>query len=85
MSLQNHNYMKMIENNESQKNIEENKKKFYKSENEKLKKQVKEMSEQNFNLIGEVQKLRSKADKNLLKIKNENKKLKEENEKYKKC
>lgn len=84
MSLQNQNYMKMIENNESQKNIEENKKKFYKSENEKLKKQVKEMSEQNFNLIGEVQKLRSKADKNLLKIKNENKKLKEENEKYKK-
>ena len=84
ISLQNQNYMRMIENNESQKNIEENKKKFYKSENEKLKKQIKEMSEQNFNLIGEVQKLRSKADKNLLKIKNENKKLKEENEKYKK-
>ena len=84
MSLQNQNYMKMIENNESQKNIEENKKKYYKSENEKLKKQLKEMNEQNFNLIGEIQKLKSKADKNLIKIKNENKKLKEENEKYKK-
>ena len=75
MSLQNQNYMKMIENNESQKNIEENKKKYYKSENEKLKKQLKEMNEQNFNLIGEIQKLKSKADKNLIIIKNENKKL----------
>jgi hypothetical protein len=84
ISLENKNYAKIIENNESQKNIEENKKKYYKSENEKLKKQIKELSEINYNLIGEAQKLRGKTDKNLIKIKNENKKLKEENQKYKK-
>ena len=84
ISLQNKNYAKMIENNENQKSIEENKKKYFKSENEKLKKQIKELSEMNYNLIGEAQKLRGKNDKNLIKIKNENKKLKEENEKYKK-
>ena len=84
ISLQNKNYAKMIENNENQKSIEENKKKYFKSENEKLKKQIKELSEMNYNLIGEAQKLRGKNDKNLNKIKNENKKLKEENEKYKK-
>ena len=84
ISLQNKNYAKMIENNENQKSIEENKKKYFKSENEKLKKQIKELSEMNYNLIGEAQKLRGKNDKNLIKIKNENKKLKEENEKFKK-
>ena len=84
ISLQNKNYAKMIENNENQKSIEENKKKYFKSENEKLKKQIKELSEMNYNLIGEAQKLRGKNDKNLNKIKNENKKLKEENEKFKK-
>ena len=84
ITLENKNYAKIIENNESQKNIEENKKKYYKSENEKLKKQIKELSEINYNLIGEAQKLRGKTDKNLIKIKNENKKLKEENQKYKK-
>ena len=84
ISLENKNYAKIIENNESQKSIEENKKKYYKSENEKLKKQIKELSEINYNLIGEAQKLRGKTDKNLIKIKNENKKLKEENQKYKK-
>ena len=84
ISLQNKNYAKMIENNENQKSIEENKKKYFKSENEKLKKQIKELSEMNYNLIGEAQKLRGKNDTNLIKIKNENKKLKEENEKYKK-
>ena len=84
VSLQNQNYMKIIENNESQKNIEENKRKYYKGENEKLKKQIKDLSEQNYNLLGEIQKLRDKSNKALAKIKNENKKLKEENEKYKK-
>ena len=84
VSLQNQNYMKIIENNESQKNIEENKRKYYKGENEKLKKQIKDLSEQNYNLLGEIQKLRDKSKKALAKIKNENKKLKEENEKYKK-
>ena len=84
ITLENKNYAKIIENNESQKSIEENKKKYYKSENEKLKKQIKELSEINYNLIGEAQKLRGKTDKNLIKIKNENKKLKEENQKYKK-
>ena len=84
ISLQNKNYAKIIENNENQKSIEENKKKYFKSENEKLKKQIKELSEMNYNLIGEAQKLRGKNDKNLNKIKNENKKLKEENEKFKK-
>ena len=84
VSLQNQNYMKIIENNESQKNIEENKMKYYKGENEKLKKQIKDLSEQNYNLLGEIQKLRDKSNKALAKIKNENKKLKEENEKYKK-
>ena len=84
ISLENKNYAKIIENNESQKSIEENKKKYYKSENEKLKKQIKELSEINYNLIGEAQKLRGKTDKNLIKIKNENKKLKDENQKYKK-
>ena len=84
ISLQNKNYAKMIENNENQKSIEENKKKYFKSENEKLKKQIKELSEMNYNLIGEAQKLRGKNDKNFNKIKNENKKLKEENEKFKK-
>ena len=84
VSLQNKNYMKIIENNESQKNIEENKRKYYKGENEKLKKQIKDLSEQNYNLLGEIQKLRDKSNKALAKIKNENKKLKEENEKYKK-
>ena len=84
ISLENKNYAKIIENNERQKSIEENKKKYYKSENEKLKKQIKELSEINYNLIGEAQKLRGKTDKNLIKIKNENKKLKEENQKYKK-
>ena len=84
VSLQNQNYMKIIENNESQKNIEENKRKYYKGENEKLKKQIKDLSEQNYNLLGEIQKLRDKSNKALAKIKNEYKKLKEENEKYKK-
>ena len=84
VSLQNQNYMKIIENNESQKNIEENKRKYYKGENEKLKKQIKDLSEQNYNLLGEIQKFRDKSNKALAKIKNENKKLKEENEKYKK-
>lgn len=84
VSLQNQNYMKIIENNESQKNIEENKRKYYKGENEKLKKQIKDLSEQNYNLLGEIQKLRDKSNKALAKFKNENKKLKEENEKYKK-
>ena len=81
VSLQNQNYMRIIENNENKKNIEENKKKFYKSENEKMKKQIKELMEQNYNLLGDVQKLKSKNDKNLIKMKNENKKLKDENEK----
>ena len=82
--LQNQSYIKIIENNENQKNIEENKKKFYKIENEKLKKQIKDLSLQNYNLTDEAQKLRGKTDKNMAKLKKENKKLKEENEKYKK-
>ena len=83
VSLQNQNFIKIIENNESQKNIEENKRKYYKGENEKLKKQIKELSLNNYNLLDEMQKLKDKTNKNINKIKNENKKLKEENEKYK--
>ena len=84
VSLQNQNYIKIIENNENQKNIEENKRKYYKGENEKLKKQVKDITENNYKILGELDKTKDKTNKNINKIKNENKKLKEENEKYKK-
>ena len=73
--LQNQSYIKIIVNKENQKNIEENQKKFYEIENEKLKKQIKDLSLQNYNLTDEAQKLRGKTDKNMAKLKKENKKL----------
>ena len=78
ISLQNQNYIKIIENNEK----EENKKKFFKIENEKLKKQINELKEYNVKIIEEEQNFRNKNKDKNRKLKNENKKLKEENAKY---
>ena len=78
ISLQNQNYIKIIENNEK----EENKKKFFKNENEKLKKQINELKEYNVKIIEEAQNFRNKNKDKNSKLKNENKKLKEENAKY---
>ena len=78
ISLQNQNYIKIIENNEK----EENKKKFFKIENEKLKKQINELKEYNVKIIEEAQNFRNKNKDKNSKLKNENKKLKEENAKY---
>ena len=70
ISLQNQNYIKIIENNEK----EENKKKFFKNENEKLKKQINELKEYNVKIIEEAQNFRNKNKDKNSKLKNENKK-----------
>ncbi len=81
LTLQQKNTLDKFINNEKQKNIEENKIKFLKSENDKLKILVKDLNEKNKNNIEQIELLQNIKEKNK-KLLNDNKKLKQQIEKY---
>ena len=84
LTLQQQNNINIIENNENQKNIEENKKKYFKNENEKLKKIIKNLYEKNENFTEEIERLKNvkPPSRNLVKVEIENKKLKKQISEY---
>jgi hypothetical protein len=84
LTLQQQNNINIIENNENQKNIEENKKKYFKNENEKLKKIIKNLYEKNENFTEEIERLKNvkPPSRNLVKVEMENKKLKQQISEY---
>ena len=84
LTLQQQSNITLIENNENQKNIEENKKKYFKNENEKLKKIIKNLYEKNENFTEEIERLKNvkPPSRNLVKVEMENKKLKKQISEY---
>ena len=84
LTLQQQNTLQVIASHENQKNVEENKKKFFKNENEKLKKQIKIMNQQNLIILAELKKSENlkKKLKTFEKLDLENKALKKQIEKY---
>ena len=84
LTLQQQNNINIIENNENQKNNEENKKKYFKNENEKLKKIINNLLQENKNFTEEIEKLKNvkPPSRNLVKVEIENKKLKKQISEY---